>query len=193
MSEVWTAQARVAEGKGASRRLRHAGQVPAIIYGADKDAVSVMFEAKFIKKALVNIDAYNTVLTIDVKGGTEEQVVIKDMQRHPARSDVMHLDLQRVSDDSRVIKNVPIKFVGAAKAPGVKLGGMMNFFQKVVELRCSAKNLPKAIEIDVSAMEAGDSLRLSDLQMPEGVQVVALLHGNSDYDQAVVGIGKIRR
>jgi large subunit ribosomal protein L25 len=193
MSEVWTAEARVAEGKGASRRLRHAGKVPAIIYGADKDAVSVTFEARFVKKALVNIDAYNTVLTVDVTGGEQEQVVIKDMQRHPSREEVMHIDLQRVSDASRVTKHVPIRFIGAAKAPGVKLGGMMTYFQKTVEVRCAAKNLPKAIEIDVSTMEAGENLRLSDLQMPEGVQVVALLHGNSDYDQAVVGIGKVRR
>ncbi|UQB42768.1 50S ribosomal protein L25/general stress protein Ctc [Thiomicrospira microaerophila] len=193
MSEVWTAEARGAEGKGASRRLRHAGKVPGIIYGANKDAISVTFDANFVKKALVNIDAYNSVLTVDVKGGDQERVVIKDMQRHPARADVMHLDLQRVNDDSRITKHVPIKFVGAAKAPGVKLGGMMTFFQKTVELRCAAKDLPKAVEIDVSAMEAGENLRLSDLKMPEGVQVVALLHGNSDYDQAVVGIGKVRR
>jgi large subunit ribosomal protein L25 len=193
MSEVWTAEARVAEGKGASRRLRHAGKVPAIIYGADKDAVSVTFESRFVKKALVNIDAYNTVLTVDVTGGEQEHVIIKDMQRHPSREEVMHIDLQRVSDDSRVTKHVPIRFIGAAKAPGVKLGGMMTYFQKTVEVRCSAKSLPKAIEIDVSTMEAGENLRLSDLQMPDGVQVVALLHGNSDYDQAVVGIGKVRR
>lgn len=193
MSEVWTAKARVAEGKGASRRLRHAGKVPAIIYGAGQDAVSVTFEGNFVKKALVNIDTYNTVLTIDVEGGKQERVVIKDMQRHPAREEVMHLDLQRVNDDSRITKYIPIRFTGAAKAPGVKLGGMMTYFQKTVEVRCSATALPKAIEIDVSTMEAGENLRLSDLKMPEGVQVVALLHGNSDYDQAVVGIGKVRR
>lgn len=192
MSEVWTAEVRTAEGKGASRRLRHAGKVPAIIYGSEKDAVSVTLNANFIKKALVNIDVYNTVLSVDVKGGSKEKVIIKDMQRHPARADVMHLDLQRVTDTSRVTKRVPIKFVGANKAPGVKLGGMMTFFQKTVEIRCTAKNLPQAIEIDVSGMEAGANFRLSDLPMPKGVEVVALLHGNSDYDQAVVGIGKVR-
>ncbi|WFE67975.1 50S ribosomal protein L25/general stress protein Ctc [Thiomicrospira sp. R3] len=193
MSEVWTAEVRGAEGKGASRRLRHAGKIPAIIYGAEKDAISVTFDGNFVKKALVNIDAYNTVLTVDVEGGKQERVVIKDMQRHPARENVMHLDLQRVTDDSRITKYIPIKFVGAAKAPGVKLGGIMTYFQKTVEVRCAAASLPKAIEIDVSTMEAGENLRLSDLTMPEGVQVVALLHGNSDYDQAVVGIDKVRR
>lgn len=192
MSEVWTAEVRSTEGKGASRRLRHAGKVPAIIYGSDKEAVSVTFEGNFVKKALVDIDVYNTVLTVDVKGGSKEKVIIKDMQRHPARADVMHLDLQRVTDKSRVTKRVPIKFIGAAKAPGVKLGGLMTFFQKTVEIRCTAKDLPKVIEIDVSTMEAGANLRLSDLQLPKGVEVVALLHGNSDYDQAVVGIGKVR-
>ena len=192
MSEVWTAEVRSTEGKGASRRLRHAGKVPAIIYGSEKDAVSVTFEGKFVKKALENVDVYNTVFTVDVQGGSKEKVIIKDMQRHPARADVMHLDLQRVTDKSSVTKRVPIKFAGAAKAPGVKLGGLMTFFQKTVEIRCAAKDLPKAIEIDVSTMEAGANLRLSDLQLPKGVEVVALLHGNTDYDQAVVGIGKVR-
>lgn len=193
MSDVWTAEVRSTEGKGASRRLRHAGKIPGIIYGAEKDAVSVTFDANFVKKALVDIDVYNTVLNVEVKGGKKEKVIIKDMQRHPARSDVMHLDMQRVTDSTRVTKRVPIKFIGAAKAPGVKLGGLMTYFQKTVEVRCAAKALPKAIEIDVSGMQAGENLRLSDLQMPKGVEVVALLHGNTDYDQAVVGIGKVRR
>lgn len=193
MSALWTAKVRSAEGKGASRRLRHTGQIPGIIYGNNKDAVSVTLDANFVKKALMNNDIYNTILTVDVEGAAKEKVVIKDMQRHPARADVMHIDLQRVTDKARVVKRVPIKFVGAAKAPGVKLGGLMTFFQKTVEIRCSAKDLPTAIEIDVSAMEAGESLRLSDLQLPKGVDVVALLHGSADYDQAVVGIGKVRR
>ncbi|MBE0493627.1 MAG: 50S ribosomal protein L25/general stress protein Ctc [Thiomicrospira sp.] len=192
MSEVWTAEVRSTEGKGASRRLRHAGKVPAIIYGSDKEAVSVTFQGNFVKKALVDIDIYNTVFTVDVKGGSKEKVIIKDMQRHPARADVMHLDLQRVTDKTLVTKRIPIKFTGAAKAPGVKLGGLMTFFQKTVEIRCTAKDLPKAIEIDVSTMEAGANLRLSDLKLPKGVEVMALLHGNTDYDQAVVGIGKVR-
>lgn len=193
MSQVWTAEARSTEGKGASRRLRQMGKVPGIIYGADKDAVSVMFEANFIKKALLNNEVYNKVLTIDVAGGAQENVIIKDMQRHPARSDVMHIDMQRVLDESRVTKRIPLNFIGASVAPGVKLGGLMTFFQKTVEVRCQAKNLPTVIDIDVSKMESGESLRLSDLAMPEGVEVVALLHGSSDYDQAVVAIGKVRR
>jgi large subunit ribosomal protein L25 len=193
MSQVWTAQARSTEGKGASRRLRQMGKVPGIIYGADKDAVSVTFEASFVKKMLENNEVYNKVLTVDVVGGSQERVIIKDMQRHPARSDVMHIDLQRVLDDSRVTKRIPLNFIGTTVAPGVKLGGLMTFFQKTVEVRCHAKNLPTVIDIDVSKMESGQSLRLSDLVMPEGVEVVALLHGSSDYDQAVVGIGKVRR
>lgn len=193
MSQVWTAEVRSTEGKGASRRLRHTGKVPAIIYGADKDAVSVTFEGNFVKKALEDMDVYNSVLTVEVTGGKKENVIIKDLQRHPARSDVMHIDMQRVTDKSRITKRIPLTFTGAAVAPGVKLGGMMTFFQKTVEVRCAAKDLPKVIEIDVSKMEAGDSMRLSDLPMPKGVEVVALLHGSSDYDQAVVAIGKVRR
>jgi large subunit ribosomal protein L25 len=193
MSQVWTAKTRSAEGKGASRRLRQTGQIPGIIYGADQPALSVTLDANFVKKALQNNDMYNTIITVDVDGGNQQKVVIKDLQRHPARSDVMHIDMQRVNDASRVTKRVPITFSGASVAPGVKLGGLMTFFQKTVEVRCLANALPTAINIDVSKMESGESLRLSDLQMPEGVEIVALLHGSSDYDQAVVGIGKVRR
>lgn len=190
MSDVWTAEVRLAEGRGASRRLRQAGQVPGIIYGADKDTVSVSFKGSFIKKALTNIDLYNTILEVDVKGGKKEKVIIKDLQRHPARSDVTHIDMQRVTPKSVVIKRVPIKFVGAAKSPGVKMGGIMTYFQRTVEVRCMAKDLPTAVEIDVSAMKSGESMRLSNLELPKGVEVFALLHGNTDYDQAVVGLTK---
>lgn len=193
MSQTWTAEIRTEEGKGASRRLRHAEKVPAIIYGADKGAVSVAFEAKLIRHAFEDVDMFNTILTIDVQGGTAEQCVVKDMQRHPATGNVSHIDLQRISDDSVITKKVPFKFQGKSKSPGVKAGAMMTFLQSTVEVRCTAKNLPKAIVVDVSAMEAGTSTRLSGLTLPEGVVITALTHGNMDYDQAVVTIGAAKR
>ncbi|MDX1347173.1 MAG: 50S ribosomal protein L25 [Thiomicrorhabdus chilensis] len=193
MGQNWTAEIRTEEGKGASRRLRHAGKVPAIIYGADKDAVSIAFAGNFIKHAFENADLFNSVLTIDVAGGETENCVVKDIQRHPATGDVSHIDLQRAGDKTYITKDVPFNFTGKSKAPGVKMGGMMTILQPTVEIRCLAKDLPTAITVDVSTMEAGASLRLSELALPEGVVITALTHGNTDYDQSVVNITKPKR
>lgn len=192
MSQVWTASIRTEEGKGASRRLRHTGKVPAIVYGGGKDAVSVSLGANFVKHAFENRDNFNTILTLDVDGGSKEQCVVKDIQRHPATGDVAHIDFQRAVDNV-IVKKVPLNFIGKSVSPGVKAGGLMSFLQPTIEVRCNAKVLPKAIDVDVSTMQAGTSLRLSELTMPEGVTIVALTHGNSDYDQAVVNIGKPKR
>ena len=193
MSHTWTAEIRTEEGKGASRRLRHAEKVPAIIYGAGKDAVSIAFADKLIRHGFEDVNMFNSILTIDVQGGETENCVVKDMQRHPATGAVSHIDLQRVTDDSMITKKVPFNFEGKNKSAGVKAGGMMTFLQSTVEVRCAAKNLPTALTVDVSGMEAGTSLRLSELTLPEGVVITALTHGNTDYDQAVVTIGKPKR
>ncbi|MDX1351792.1 MAG: 50S ribosomal protein L25/general stress protein Ctc [Thiomicrorhabdus sp.] len=193
MSQTWTAEIRTEEGKGASRRLRNTGKVPAIIYGAGKDAVSVSFSGNFIKKAFQNNDNFNSVLTVEVNGGETESCVVKDLQRHPSTGEVSHIDLQRAGTDNKLTKKVPLNFIGQAKAPGVKLGGLMSFLQSTVEVSCLAKDLPTKIDVDVSAMDAGTSMRLSQLVMPEGVILTALSHGNADYDQAVVNIGKPKR
>ncbi|VAW46756.1 LSU ribosomal protein L25p [hydrothermal vent metagenome] len=191
MSQNWTASLRTEEGKGASRRLRHANKVPAIIYGAGKEAVSVSLLANFVKHAFEDEALFNTVLTIDVEGGETEACVVKDIQRHPATGAVFHIDFQRASDNV-LVKKVPFSFVGEEVAPGVKAGGMISYLQATVEISCLAKNLPTGITVDVSSMEAGTSLRLSELEMPKGVSIRALAHGNSDYDQSVVNIGKAK-
>ncbi|VAW45864.1 LSU ribosomal protein L25p [hydrothermal vent metagenome] len=191
MSQNWTANIRTEEGKGASRRLRHANQVPAIIYGAGKKAVSVSLLSNFVKHAFENEALFNTVLTIDVEGGDTETCVVKDIQRHPATGDVFHIDFQRATDNV-LVKKIPFTFTGKDVSPGVKAGGMISFLQSTVEISCLAKDLPTEITVDVSQMEAGTSLRLSELVMPKGVAIRALAHGNSDYDQSVVNIGKAK-
>ncbi|WP_029406839.1 50S ribosomal protein L25/general stress protein Ctc [Thiomicrorhabdus sp. Milos-T2] len=193
MSQNWTAEIRTEEGKGASRRLRHAGKVPAIIYGAGQDAVSVSFAENFVKKAFENNDNFNSVLTIDVAGGTTESCVVKDIQRHPATGEVSHIDFQRASTDNLLTKKVPLNFVGEAVSPGVKAGGLISYLQATVEVSCLAKDLPTKLTVDVSSMQAGTSMRLSELALPEGVVITALSHGNADYDQSVVNIGKSKR
>ncbi len=191
MSQNWTASLRTEEGKGASRRLRHANRVPAIIYGAGKEAVSISLLANFVKHALENEALFNTVLTVDVEGGETEACVIKDIQRHPATGAVFHIDFQRAADNI-LVKKIPFNFIGEDVSPGVKAGGMISFLQATVEINCLAKDLPTEITVDVSTMEAGTSLRLSELDLPEGVSIRALAHGNSDYDQSVVNIGKAK-
>ncbi|WP_024850402.1 50S ribosomal protein L25/general stress protein Ctc [Hydrogenovibrio kuenenii] len=192
MSQSWTAELRTEEGKGASRRLRHAGKIPAIIYGAGKEAKSIALLSNTVERTLQNNDMFNSVLT--VKGaGEDETCVIKDLQRHPATGSITHIDFQRASDGSNIVKRVPLDFQGREKSPGVKIGGLMSFMQRTVEVRCLTKDLPTKIIVDVSKMEAGESLRLSQLEMPAGVVLTALTHGSADYDQAVVGIGKVRR
>ncbi len=191
MSQNWTASLRTEEGKGASRRLRRENRIPAIIYGAGKEAVSVSLLANFVKHAFEDEALFNTVLTIEVEGGETETCVVKDVQRHPATGTVFHIDFQRAADNV-LTKRVPFKFVGKEVAVGVKAGGTMAFLQSSVEVTCLAKDLPTEIIVDVSKMEAGTSMRLSELEMPEGVSIRALVHGNSDYDQAVVSIGKAK-
>lgn len=193
MSTNWKASIRSEEGRGASRRLRKAGLIPGIIYGNNKDAVMVNFKENEVKKALMDSNVFNTVFNIDVEGGKAEKVVIKDIQRHPSRDEILHMDMQRVIDKSIITKVVPFKFIGANVAPGVKKGGLMTFIQKSVEVRCAAKDLPAVIEVDVSAMDAGESMRLSNIQLPKGVEITALTHGNTDYDQSVVSVAKSRK
>lgn len=191
-NRIWEATPRSDEGKGASRRLRHAGKVPAIVYGGDKAPISAIIDHNFLIRAFDDETVFNSPIT--VKGlGDDETVVIKAVQRHPAKPMIMHVDLQRLDAARKIYKRIPLNFLGADVAPGVKAGGVMTYFQVDVEVRCLPQYLPSSIDIDVSNMEENTRLRLSDLVMPEGVEVTALLHGSSDYDQAVVGLGKSKK
>lgn len=191
-NRVWEVQPRSDEGKGASRRLRHAGKVPAIVYGAGKNPVSAVIDHNFLFHAFDDEAVFNSPITL--KGLSEEEtVVIKAVQRHPAKPIIMHVDLQRLDVARKIYKRIPLHFVGADVAPGVKAGGVMTYFQVDVEVRCIPQYLPSSIDVDVSNMEENTRLRLSDLVLPEGVEVTALLHGSSDYDQAVVGLGKSKK
>ena len=193
MDQVWTSELRTKEGKGASRRLRLTGKVPAIVYGGGQEAKSVSLKSNQIERALrLNVDLYNSVLTLEGEG-VAESCVIKDLQRHPATGLISHVDFQRATDNSVIVKRVPLKFIGREVSPGVKKGGLMSFMQSSVEVSCLTKNLPTAIEVNVSTLEDGANLRLSELTLPEGVTLTALTHGNTDYDQAVVGISKVKR
>jgi large subunit ribosomal protein L25 len=189
MSDEFTlnAQPREGRGKGASRRLRHAGLVPAIVYGADKEPVSIALDYRIVKKNLAHEAFFSRVLTLNVNG-TSEKVILRDLQRHPGNSLVMHMDLQRVSEDEEIRVRVPLHFVGEEEAPGVRLErGVVSHMLTEVEVSCLPKDLPEYIEVDISGLHLNDALHLSDLKVPQGVELVELGYGD-EHDTAVISI-----
>ena len=173
-------------GKGASRRLRHAGKVPGIMYGTSKEPVSVSFDHLELLNKLDNEKFFSKVLTIKVGKG-EESAVIKDLQRHPYKPVIMHMDLQRVSATEKIRMHIPLHFINAATAPGVKAGGLVNHNLVEVRLQCLPKDLPEFIEVDVGNLELNGVVHLTDLILPSGVEIVELQHGKG-HNQAVVSI-----
>lgn len=166
-------------GKGASRRLRRANQVPAIIYGIGKTPNSVTIEHKEIMYSLANESFYSHILTLNIDN-TPEKVVLKDIQRHPYKPRILHVDFQRISETEKLVMNIPLHFKGGDVAPGVKLsGGLVSHLMSDVEIRCLPANLPEYLTIDLSNLEINQSLHLSDIVLPEGVEIVALAHGEN--------------
>jgi large subunit ribosomal protein L25 len=181
------AEVRTDVGKGASRRLRHANKIPAIIYGGDKDPVSLTMDHDKLFHALENEAFYSHILTINVDG-KGEKAILRDLQRHPSKPTVMHADFQRVSATEKIHMNVPLHFENEDTAVGVKdQGGLISHNATDVEVICLAQNLPEYITVDVATLEVGHSLHLSDLVMPEGVELVQLALGEG-HDQPVVSI-----
>ena len=173
-------------GKGASRRLRrNASLVPAVIYGGDKAPQSVSLLAKDLAKLLENEAAYSHVITLNF-GGSAETVLIKALQRHPAKGFVLHADFLRAVADHKLTTSVPLHFINAETADAVKLqGGEVSHTISEVEVSCLPKDLPEFIEVDLAKVAIGQTVHLSDLTVPAGVELVALAHGN---DLAVANI-----
>ena len=177
-------------GKGASRRLRHADQIPAVIYGGGQDPQPLQMAHNEIIKALEDEAIYTSVLDLNIDGKSVK-AVIKDIQRHAYKPKVLHLDFQRISENEKIHMHVPIHFLGEENAPGLRAGGQMTHNMNDIEVICLAKDLPEFLELDVSGMNVGDTLHISDLTLPEGVVSVDLMHG-ADHDHAVVAIHKAR-
>jgi large subunit ribosomal protein L25 len=181
------AEPRADMGKGASRRLRRAGKVPGILYGGKKAPAAVTFPHKDVAKSLEHEAFYSHILTVNL-GGKAERAVLKDLQRHPFKPIIMHMDLQRVTDTDKIRVHVPLHFIGEDVAPGVKLrNGIVNHLMKHVDVTCLAKDLPEYIEVDVSPLEAGESVHLSDLKLPAGVEIPGVV-ADSEHDLPVVTI-----
>ncbi|ALI08340.1 MULTISPECIES: 50S ribosomal protein L25/general stress protein Ctc [Pseudomonas] len=170
-------------GKGASRRLRRlASLVPAVVYGGDKAPESISMLAKEVAKLLENEAAYSHIIELNV-GGTKQNVVIKALQRHPAKGHVMHADFVRVVAGQKLTAVVPVHFINEA-AP-VKKGGEISHVTSELEVSCLPKDLPEFIEVDLADAEVGTIIHLSDLKAPKGVEFVALAHGD---DKAVANV-----
>ena len=173
-------------GKGASRRLRrNESLVPAVIYGGEKPAQSISILAKELAKLLENEAAFSHVLTLNV-AGANESVVIKALQRHPAKGFILHADFQRVVAGQKLTAHVPLHFINEATSVGVKQqGGEVSHTISEVEVSCQPQDLPEFIEVDLAKVEVGQIVHLSDIKLPKGVELVALAHGN---DLAVANI-----
>ena len=163
-------------GKGASRRLRRENKVPAILYGGGKPPRSLSLVQKELLKSLDNEAFYSHILSIHI-GDQSEQAVLRDMQRHPSKPSVLHVDLQRVQARELLRMSVPLHFVGEDDCPGVKLeGGIVTHNAMDVEVECYPKDLPEYIEIDASGLRIGDSIHLSEIKLPDGVRLVDLVN-----------------
>lgn len=181
---------RDAKGTGASRRLRRAGQVPGIIYGANKEPEMVSFNHDKLYHLLEN-EAFHTSI-IDVKSGSDTQkAILRDVHYHPFRQLILHMDLQRVSASEKIHMSIPLHIIGDDVAPGVKFQeGIVSHLMTELDVICLASNLPEYLEADVSEMDLHDSLHLSDIKLPEGVELTSLAHGGDDL--AVVTIAAVR-
>ena len=180
------AEPRKDEGKGASRRLRRAGKVPAVIYGGNKEPQSISLAKNIIWQQIENEAFFSHILTVNV-AGESQKAVVKDIQMHPFKEAIVHMDFQRVSESSVIRVSVPLHFIGEEGAPGVKAGGVVTHQMTTVEVSCPAGKLPEYLEVDVSGLDIGDSVHLSEVKLPEGVEVVELMHGE-EHDLPVVSI-----
>ena len=184
------AQTRSDIGKGASRRLRNKGLTPAVIYGGEQEPQSITLEHRKVIKALENEAFYSHILTVHVDGKAQK-TLLKDLQRHPYKPVIMHMDFQRVSSKDILTRNVPLHFIGEDVAPGVKAGGIVSHQMKDVEISCAATNLPEYLEIDVSELGMDEILHLSDIKAPKGITLTALALGE-EHNLPVVAIHKPR-
>ena len=172
------------EGKGASRRLRRRGKVPAILYGGHLEARPLTLDHEKLVLMLDNERFYSTILSLKV-GDQSQAAVLKDVQRHPFKNVVLHVDFQRVDENEKIRISIPLHFKGEAVAPGVKTqGGIVSHMRTEVEVSCLPKDLPEFIEVDLSGLSINDSIHLSQLKIPDGVQLIEL----AKEDAAVVAI-----
>jgi large subunit ribosomal protein L25 len=179
------ADLREMQGKGASRRLRHTGKVPAILYGGHKDAQNLILDQQNLLTMIGNERFYSSIVQIKISNGTQQEAIIKDVQMHPAKNVVVHVDLQRIVENEVIRLKLPIHFKGESISPGVKLqGGVVSHMRADVEVLTLPKDLPEFLELDLSGMNLNETKFLADIPLPAGVTIPELAHRNA----AVVSI-----
>jgi large subunit ribosomal protein L25 len=165
------------QGKGASRRLRRLGKVPAILYGGKRDARALVVDHTRLAQLMDDERFYSTIVALKV-GSQSQAAVLKDVQRHPYRNQIVHIDFQRVLENEKIRMSIPLHFKGAAESKGVKdQGGVLGHVRNDIEVTCLPKDLPEFVEVDVSGLEINQVVKLSDLRLPAGVEIVDLLAG----------------
>ena len=185
------AEIREDQGKGASRRLRRSGKVPAIIYGAGRPPRQLAFDHNRVIQQLENESFYSSILNIKV-GEKSQAAIVKDIQRHPAKSIIMHMDFQRIVAGEKIKMNVPIHYLNAEESIGVKQeGGSVSQLVNDVEVSCLPKDLPEYFEVDIAELKLNEMLHLSDIKVPEGVEIPELAQG-PEHDHAIVSIQLIK-
>lgn len=186
---VHTLDAEIREdlGKGASRRLRRTRDfIPAIIYGGKEAPAAISLDHKKILKAVQFESFFSNILSINLNNKVQK-VVLKDLQRHPYKPFVQHIDFLRVADSDIITMKIPVHFINENICPGVKEGGIINHLAIDLEVKCKAKDLPEYIEIDLANLELDQAIHLSEIKLPKGVEIPALSHGKS-YDASVVNV-----
>jgi large subunit ribosomal protein L25 len=181
-----SADKRVLQGKGASRRLRGCGKVPGIIYGGENQAQAIELDHNNLYHKL-KLEAFHaSILSIDL-GGKKEQVLLRDLQMHPFKLQVLHIDFQRVDQSKKIHMKVPLHFVNAEVSPGVKLsGGIVSHVFTELDISCLPKDLPEFIEVDLIDLSANNSVHLKDLKMLPGVEIPALTKGGNPAVATIV-------
>ena len=191
MSEEFNliAEMRDDQGKGASRRLRRQGKVPAVIYGAGRDPRNLMFDHNKVLRQLDDPSFYSSILNIKV-GEKSRAAIVKDIQRHPSKKQIIHIDLQRIVEDEQIKMQIPIHYLGEEDAVGVKIGGgTVTKLMTELEISCLPKDLPEFLEVDISDLELDQMLNVSDISLPEGVEISDII---KEQDQAIVSIQEIK-
>jgi large subunit ribosomal protein L25 len=181
------AKERKSKGTGASRRLRHIGTTPGILYGGEKDSISLEIDSKELYMQFRHEAFHASILSLNLEG-KKESVILRDFQMHPVRNNIQHIDFQRINENEKISVKVPFHFINEDTAPGVKIeGGLVSHIMTEIDISCLPKDLPQYIEVDLGELAMGESIHLSEVTVPEGVELTSLTEEN---DPAITSISK---
>ena len=191
-SNIIIAEIREDVGKGASRRLRHQGKIPAVIYGGHRTPATLAIEHDPLKHKAEQESFFSSILVIKVADGRTQKVVVRDVQHHPYKAQIMHLDFMRVSDEEILRMYVPIHYTGESESPAGKVAGVViQHLVTEIEIAALPGNIPSFLDVDLAQLKTGDVVMLSDIQLPEGVQITALGDGGTG-DQMIANTSHVK-